>query len=147
MSATDQYITGETSRKMTKQSEDPQTIRLAELAKVGAQVVPGRRASDRKTLLSLPNGRIVRGHMETMSLHRITVSTSNSLEIDAECSVFVTLQAGEETLAIIGKGIVTHCGGSGQFGYLVEMDLIVDDKKSRIIMEQLFGTKPSVHIR
>jgi hypothetical protein len=100
-----------------------------------------------RTLLNLVDGRIMRGHTVEVAEQRLTVTVPSPLAQDEECAVFFAIAVAEHTFTIVGSGRVRTCKGSYADGFCVELRFIVEDKKSLIAMEQLFGTKRSNRIQ
>jgi hypothetical protein len=137
----------QTLNSVIRSMEYAPTIRLADLAKrthgADAGVVPRRI----RALLNVAGGQILRGHTLHIGVDRLIVSVPISLGIDAECAIFFGLTIENQIFSIIGKGLVINCTGNESDGYHAEMHFKVEDKKSRIALEQLFSTANSNRVQ
>jgi hypothetical protein len=128
-------------------ASDAPTIRLGDIA----DHYRGRASAGLplrcRTLLNLRDGRIMRGHTVDVAENRLVVTVPSRLSSNQECAVFFIVAVAEHTFTIVGTGHVVGCTGCDADGYRVDLRFIVDDKKSRIAMEQLFSTKPSNRIQ
>jgi hypothetical protein len=66
---------------------------------------------------------------------------------DQECAVFFVIKVAEHSFTVVGNGYVLGCTGNDDAGYRVELRFVVDDKKSRLAMEQLFDSRRSNRIQ
>jgi len=122
------------------------TIRLGDIAEdyCGRSNVKARLSC--RTLLNIPGGGIMRGHTVSVEENSLVVTVPTALPNDQVCGVFFAIAVADETFTIVGTGRVARCSGDAKHGYSVAMHFVVDDKKSRIAMEQLFGASRSNRI-
>lgn len=125
-----------------------QTIRLADMATRARErdtsVVAPRKM---RALINVGGNQIMRGHTLSVALDHLTVSVPTFVEPGSDCNVFFGLTIGDQIYSIIGSGTVATCEGSEAEGYRAEMSFSVADKKSRIVIEQLFGSHDSVRVQ
>lgn len=129
-------------------ASDAPTIRLSEIAgsycrRPSGSIVPLRS----RALVNVAGVGIMRGHTIDIAEDRITLTIPSKLQLDQHCSVFFALIIADHTVAISGSGRVISCTGSDASGYCVDLTFSVEDKKSRIAIEQLFSAKPSNRIQ
>jgi hypothetical protein len=126
---------------------EPPTIRLGDIAEnYRSQAVTGLRVRCR-TLLNFHDGRILRGHTIHVNDSNLVITVPTELKQEQECAVFFAIEIAEHTFTIAGTGSVVRCTGNHAEGYRVHLRFVVEDKKSRIAMAQLFGNKPSNKIQ
>jgi hypothetical protein len=123
-------------------ASDAPTIRLADIAgsyrrRRSGTIVPLRS----RVLLDIPGQDMMRGHTLDIAEDRLTVSVPSVLNNGQECAVFLALTVAEQTFAIVGTAEVKHCEHSGDGHYIIDLSFAVSNKKSRIAIEQLFGSK------
>ncbi|MBC7984288.1 MAG: PilZ domain-containing protein [Candidatus Obscuribacterales bacterium] len=128
-------------------ASDAPTIRLADIAGSYRRATSGANVPLRsRVLVNVSGGGIMRGHTVDIGEGCLTITTPTPLSPDQECGVFFAMTIAEQTFAIVGTGKVSRCSGNDTKGYLVDMSFAVEDKKSRIAIEQLFSTKRSNRI-
>jgi len=126
---------------------EPPTIRLGDMAEnYRSQAIDGLRVRCR-TLVNCNDGRILRGHTIHVNESNLVITVPNELQEAQECAVFFAIEIAEHTFTIAGTGHVVRCTGGALEGYRVHLRFVAEDKKSRIAMEQLFGSKPSNNIQ
>ncbi len=129
-------------------ASDAPTIRLADIAASYSGQTSGSTLSLRsRVLVNLPGGQIMRGHTVRISENRLTVTVPSPICSDQQCAAFFAITIAQQTFAIVGTGQVVRCTGNDDSGYCVDMRFTVEDKKSRIAIDQLFGTKASNRIQ
>ena len=125
----------------------PPTIRLADIAsratRHDASLVPRRI----RMLLNATGGQIMRGHTINVGVERLTVSVPSPLNLQQECAVFFGLTIEDQIYSIIGKGYVITCVRTESGTYRADLEFKVEDKKSRIALEQLFSGRSSVRVQ
>lgn len=126
---------------------EPPTIRLGDLFEnYRSQAVDGLQLRCR-TLVNCNDGRILRGHTIHVNDSHLVITVPTELQPDQECAVFFAIEIAEHTLAIAGTGHVVRCTGGALEGYRVHLRFEAEDQKSRIAMEQLFGSKSNNKIQ
>ena len=129
-------------------ASDAPTIRLAEIAAhCQEQASDSTLRVHSRMLLNIAGDRIMRGHTVAISLDKLTVSIPSHMPIGQECSLFFGLTIAEHIFTIVGTGLILDCNGNEIDGYHADMLFTVGDKKSRIALEQLFGSHQSNQIR
>jgi hypothetical protein len=123
------------------------TIRLGDIADRYRDKASAELPLRCRTLLNLVDGRIMRGHTEHVGEHHLTVTVPSPLTGDQECAIFFAIAIAEHTFTIVGTGYVIRCSGNDMEGYRVDLRFLVEDKKSRMAMEQLFSTSRSRRIQ
>ena len=125
----------------------PPTIRLADIA----AHPPGKQTSSAprrmRVLLNVAGSQIMRGHTLNVGVDRLSLSVPSSIDIGQECAVFFGLTIDDQIYSIIGSGQIKTCTSDEKGGFRAEMSLIVADKKSRIVLEQLFGSGDSTRVQ
>jgi hypothetical protein len=128
-------------------SGDAPTIKLGEMVEQYRARASNVKRPHSRTLLNLPDGRIVRGHTVQVNDGHITVTVPSLLPVNQECAVFFVIAVAEHTFTIVGTGHVVSCDGSDTDGYRANLRFVVSDRKSRITMEQLFGNQRSAQVQ
>ena len=126
---------------------DAPTIRLGEIAEHYRGREDAGLSLRCRTLLNLVDGPMMRGHTVQVDENHLVVTVPSKLAIEQECGVFFAIVIAEHTFTIVGTGFVIGCTGSDAEGYRVDLRFVVDDKKSRIAIEQLFSSKSSNRIQ
>jgi hypothetical protein len=129
-------------------ASDAPTLRLSDIAENYRKRNAGSSVPLRtRLLLNIPGECIMRGHTLDIAEDRLTVTLPSPLKIGQECAVFFAITIADHTFAIVGQGQVLNCTVNDKGAYCVDMSFAVEDKKSRIAVEQLFGTKESNRIQ
>jgi hypothetical protein len=123
------------------------TIRLADIATHSPSKKSSSAPRRMRVLLNVAGSQIMRGHTVKVSVDRLTVSVPSAIEVGQECAVFFGLTIDEQIYSIIGSGAILDCKPNENGGYHAEMNFVVVDKKSRIALEQLFGSGESVRVQ
>jgi hypothetical protein len=125
----------------------PPTIRLADIATHSPNKQSASAPRRIRVLLNVAGSQIMRGHTVDVAVDRLSISVPSAIELDQECAVFFGLTIDDQIYSIIGKGRIQACTPNPNGGYRADMTFEVADKKSRIALEQLFGSSESACVQ
>jgi hypothetical protein len=123
------------------------TIRLADIATHSPNKTSVSSPRRIRLLINVAGSQIMRGHTVNVGVDRLTISVPTAIELGQECAVFFGLTIDEQIYSIIGSGHIKACAANEKGGFIAEMSFVVADKKSRIALEQLFGSSESIRVQ